>query len=485
MSLMKYAVYLGVILGIAFFFEQIMVFMYDLTLQCAAGELASYVILAVIWVFIYIIMRAYFDKKVHPQSSKFALWASVAHIGVSLAVFFSNTDPLLLLIFLILPAIWWMMRYKPSRTPKVRFSANPIHLEFIDARGGVCVLRSGLPRLTLLKFFTLYPPLAMRELLMFFNHRQMECSLELQRTAQGLNYCLALITQGHNYDQAFEECYRQANDLRQFLKKQRVRFRDIGDYLNAQLAFYKPYFCETAFSLDHRGHPRQFPTVTALDGEVVIEEDFSERCFAIHALRPEFTPNDLYAFLEKQEEEFFLQFHMRPLTDMEVELLEIECHEGYRDSLQRLSEEVQNDGLFAVGNLFERTGEASMKNFEPLLDREELKRFKKIKKQMRDIEDGKRLGFWEFEFRVLGSSILAQSIRVKVGGELELLPPHALRMLSSRLSSGFSQVVNSKKVERALPYQRQAARGITANQTALEEESADQAASEPAPSTAQ
>ena len=457
MSLMKYAVYAGVIIGIAFFFEQIMVFMYDLTLQCAAGQLTSYVLLVVIWIVLYIVARAFFDKKVHPQSSKFALWASILHVGASLAVFLYSFEPLLLLIFPVIIVVGYWSRQKASKHPqasRIHFRFQVTHPEFIDGRGGACAVRAGPQGFTLIKFLNVALPLPTKELLIYLYRQQVEWTFEAHHNAHGLAYCIGVLANDRNYDAAFERCVHQANQLRQFLKRRKVRITDVSDVLGVQKTFYRPYFIEGPFALDARGDPRDFPRIKNQADEIAIEEDFSEKTFAIHALSPTFKPTPLYESLNALGEECYLQLHARPLSEEEMSERDARLTEAYRESIHHLSDGLEgNAEIQAASYLFTQTGQ-SKESIEPLLDKEELARLKDIKRERRSLEAGRKDGMWEFELYLFGNPTLVQTLEVKVGGKIQPLTPHALSPLAMRALLGIGQVVDSKRIFHLFPRRR-------------------------------
>ena len=161
-------------------------------------------------------------KKIYKQSSQFVLWASMLHIGGTLGVFFYSYNPFLLFIFPVILVIVYITRQKNPASSKLRFKFQTIHPEFIDDRGGICVIRSGAGGFRLLKFFRLDPVLPMKELILYLFHEQVECSFEIHRTPKGLVYYLGIITEGRKYDALHERFMVQINRIRQFFKKQQI-----------------------------------------------------------------------------------------------------------------------------------------------------------------------------------------------------------------------------------------------------------------------
>ena len=72
-----------------------------------------------------------------------------------------------------------------------------------------------------------------------------------------------------------------SNRVRQFFKREGVRFEDINDILTAQHIFYLPYFTDTPFKVDQHGVPLDFPTVTNENGEIIVQKEFDELNFSI------------------------------------------------------------------------------------------------------------------------------------------------------------------------------------------------------------
>lgn len=477
MGMFKYILYLGLILGIAYFFETIMVTIYDLTVQGVTGDISAYVGLLLIYVILYVAARLVFNKKIYKQSSQFVLWASMLHIGGTLAAFFYNSEPLLLITFPMIFVIAYWTRYRsPTSVKKIRFKSLTIHPEFIDDRGGVCVLRVGPQGFRLLKFFQLDFPFPRKEILLYIFHNKLNCSFEMHRTSRGVAYYLGLITEGRNYNAAHEQCVKQGNHLRQFLRREGVRFNEIQDIINLQRIFYATYFLEAIPSLNPRGRPAKFPTVSSEGENFVIEEDFSERTFQAHIIEPKFTENvtdviqgpeisvpwglklyrmgiQLHKFLRTTYKgEFYIQYLLHPLSEEAIEERGDALNQDYIDSFGRLAGNWQeNDQLQAACYAFKEIGIGDKDKILPLLDKEEVKRFERVNQNIDIFKKGKEVGLWEFRFCVVGAPGLATSVVSRTGGSRKRLPPSAITHITTRSPLGTGNIVDSRGIEFLLP----------------------------------
>ncbi len=452
MGMIKYAVYLGVIIVIALVFEQFITGVYNLTLQGVAGNLSSYIFLVVIYFILFILGRAFFDKKLNSKSSQFILWGSMVHIGAMLAVYLYSINPALLFIFPAVIVIGLWSRNKTPGASKFHFKFRATHPEFIDERGGVCVLRSGSLGFALMKFFRIYLPIPLKELLLYLYNEKIECCFEVQGNGSGITYYLAVLGQGRNYDQTFKEFMDRNNRLRQFLRKEAVHFEDISDVISAQHTFYLPFFPNTPFKVDTHGTPQEFPAISNANGEIILQQEFDEQVFSVFSMKPHFAPGTLYQFLGNLNENYFLQIHLHPLSDIDVTLRAEELNQRYRDSIKRLSAGLEDNAEFqAASYLFNQVGQSSKDSIEPLLDKEELDHLDYIKKEIENVKFGRKIGLWDVEFSFLGSIVLAQTLNVKFGGTNQRISPHAISALTARTSLGQSQILDSKILHRLLP----------------------------------
>ena len=452
MSLMKYGIYIGIILIVAFFFEQIMTGLYDLTLQGVAGEINAYIILVVAWIAIYVLARAVLDKKVHPKSSRFAFWGGMLHIGVTLAVFFAYSNPLLLLIFPVFLSILFLTRQKRQTAPRFAGKFRPMHPLFIDDRGGVCVSRIGKEGFLLLKFLQVQPPLPIREVLLYLYHEGVEFTFELQHQGSTSYYYLGIITQGRRFDAAHQLCLARANAVRQFFKKMGVVCTDVSDYLNVLQIFYGPYFLYSPAALTPKGLPRQFLTLSTQGSQVLIENELEELPVVLHKLAPTFTKtNGMYAFLESVSDSYYLQFHLRPLDAARLASLEEQHTTDYRATLKRLTTGLEENSEFQAASYLFNQIEPSQENLEPLMDRTELDRLKSLKQQLTHLQEARSVGMWDTGFYLCGSLAVTQTLAVKIGGEVQPLAPYALPSLVSRWAIEANHPVDSKAVSMLFP----------------------------------
>jgi len=451
MGLAKYAIYIGIILVVAFFFEQIMTGVYDLTLQGVAGDITAYILLVVVWIIIYIVARLFFDKKVHPKSSRYALWGGMLHISIMLGIFFANSNPILLLIFpIILGAAFWM-RKKRQTTPKFAFKFHPIHPLFVDDRGGVSVFRIGKDGFLLMKFLLIRPPLPVKEILLYFYHEGIEFTFEAQHQHE-LLYYMGLLVRGRHFGALHQGLLERVNRVRQFFKKLGIPFTEINDYMNVLKIIYAPYFLYTPPSLTIKGLPRQFPNLSAQGTEVLIENELEEFAFAIHKLTPASSKaNELYSFLETIEEPYYFQFHMNPLGKLQLDSKEEQANEQYRTTLKRMTAELENNSEFQAASYLFTQMEAPKENLEPLMDREELDRLKQVKKRLRKLQEGRTIGLWEAGFYLLGSPALAQALAVKMGVNLQTISPYTLPSLACRMGIEAGFMIDSKELSTLFP----------------------------------
>jgi hypothetical protein len=452
MNFIKYGIYIFIILIVALLFEQIVTFLYDVTLRGVAGDLSAYIILVGIWVVIFIVARAFLDKRVNPRASRFVLWGSALHVGGSLAIYFYTTNPVLLLAFPILIAVIFLTRQKKSSTQKMGFRFHPIHPLLIDKRGGLCVVRNGSDGFHVLKFIHITPPLPVKDLLLYLFHQQIEGTLEIYRLREKINFCFGLMTHDRNYEVARKHCLDQYNQLRQFLKKLNITFRAYNDYLNTLKAFYAPYFLYKPSILTERGQPLTFPKLSSFERELCIDDGFSELTFSVHAIHPEFKPNRLYEFIETLKDAFFLQFHLSPLTESAVLAREERFNRDYKDSLRRLTQGLEGNSEFqAAAHLFNQTGEAEKENLMPLLDQRELEKLHDIKMNIKQVKNGRYIGLWGFNAYLIATSVLAQTLAIKLGGSKTVVSPQALCLLACRIAVGNPQVIDSKDLATVLP----------------------------------
>ena len=454
MSYIKYAIYAGAVFIVALLFEQIMTGLYNVTLTGAAGDIGSLIILAFFWMALYIVGRAYLDKKVHKNASQFTLFAGLLHVGGTLGIFFYQTDPIYLLTFPVLFVIAvWVRRNSPKDGGNWKIRFRSVHPEFIDDRGGVCVVRSGGNGFNLVKFIEVTPPLPVRELLMFFFHQQIECTFESLHMAGQSVYFLGVVARGRRYDENLQRILTQASKIRQFLKTQQVGLRDVGDCLNAQRTFYAPYFLTKPAPVDEKGHPSRFPEISHMENRVVVTESFSERTFTVHAIKPSFQANGFYPFLNTLKEDWYLRLYMHPLDDVEITLREEHVSEEYRNAIRRLSDGLEDNAEFqAASYLFSQVGAPQKENIEPLLDRDELSHLGDVKRELKSIKSGRQHGLWNIELHLCGSEVLAQTLRIKVDGTSQLLAPNAIGPILSRQFLSEGRTINSKSLFHLLPH---------------------------------
>jgi len=454
MSYIKYALYAGAVLIIALFFQEIVTGIYNVTLAGAAGDIGSFVILGLFWMAFYMLGRAYLDKKVHPKASQFTLFSGLLHIGGTLGFLFYQTDPIYLLIF---PALFivavWVRRNASKDAGKWKIRFHFVHPEFIDDRGGVCVLRSGGSGFNLVKFIEVTPPLPVRELLMFFFHQQIDSTFEILHMAGQSVYFIGVVARGRRYEENLQRVLTQASKIRQFLKTQRVGFRDISDCLNVQRTFYTPYFLTKPAPVNEKGYPTRFPGISNLENQVVVTEDYSERSFTVHAIKPSFQANGFYNFLDGLSEDCYLRLYMHPLDQVEIATREEQTNEEYRDAIRRLSDGLEENAEFqAASYLFSQIGAPQKENIEPLLDRDELSHLGAVKRDLKNIKDGRKHGLWNIELNFCGSEVLAQTFKIKVDGTSQLLAPHAIGPILSRQFLSEGQTMNSKLLFHLLPH---------------------------------
>ncbi|MFX1296435.1 MAG: hypothetical protein ACFFD2_16470 [Promethearchaeota archaeon] len=454
MNLIKYGIYIGAIVIVALLFEKIMTFFYDLTLNGLVGDLTSYLYLTLIWLAIFIIARGFLDKKMHPKSSQFALLGGGLHIGLCLAIYFYNTQPLYLLIFPVIIVIGYWMHQNRSTLSKGRYKLRPTHPEFVDERGGTCVFRAGSQGFTILKFFEITPPIPIKEFLLYLFHELVECTFEIRNSEGNLSYYLTVIAHGRNYDITHRHCMEQSNRLRQFFRQERMHSVDVNDVLNALCIYYAPYFLHNPTTLDEKGIPTIFPKLSSLENELIIEQGYDERTFTIHVLHPTFEANNLYSFLENLDENYYLQLHFRPLSSKEITEREDRFNQEYRDSLKRLTNGLEGDTEFqAASYLFSSVGRVSKENLEPLLDQSELTHLKEVKQKMQHIKVGRKIGLWAVDFYLMGNPVIAQTLAVKLNGIQQILIPHAFAPLACRKSLGYTHFIDSKELSTLLPQQ--------------------------------
>ena len=452
MGLTKYAIYIGIILIVAFFFEQLMTGLYDLTLQGVAGDLNAYFILVVAWVLIYFVARLVCDKKVHPKSSRFALWGGMIHIGTSLAIYFVNSNPVLLIIYpIILGFVYWTRQKRPM-APRFAVKFHPIHPLFIDGRGGVCVSRVGKDGFLLQKFLVVKPPIPVREVLLYFYHEGIEFTFEMQHKVGESVYYLGLLLRGRRFDAVYQACLEQVNKARQFFKRIGLSFVEVSDYLNVLRAFYLPYFLYDPSPLTIKGVPRRFSTLSIQGNEVLVENELEEFPFVIHKLVPAFKKStEMYSFLETLEESYYFQFHFKPLTNPQIDSMEERDNEEYRATLKRLTAGLEDNSEFQAASYLFNQIETPKENLEPLMDRTELTHLKTLKKHLKKLQEGRTIGLWETGFTILSSPALAQALAVKIGGTVQPLSLYALPAFACRLGIEANCVTDSKEVSTMFP----------------------------------
>ncbi len=452
MDLVKYGIYLIVILVVAFLFEQIVTFLYDISVRGIGGDLVAYIYLAIVWTTILLVARGFLDKNIHPKSSQFATWEGLGHIGIVLVLYFYSFEPLLLFIFPITIGLGYWLHQNHSMTIQHRFRLQLIHPEFIDTRGGFSVLNAGGKGYILFKFFLLRPPLPFRELLLYLYQEQLPFVFEMHHTKGPIHYCLGFFMSGRKYGTIHQELLTKVNRLSQFLKKQRVKFFDANDYLNILTIFYAPYFFYTPSPLDTRGHPLAFPQLAIIEKDLIIRRDLEAATVSLHLIHPPFSINRIHSVLQSLGEPFFLQIYCRLLSPTEIKLREGEFDMKYRQSIQRLTAGLEDNAEFqAASYLFSTVGQVSKENIEPLLDREELARLKGLKTELQQIKLGHQIGLWEVEIRFMGTDTTAQMLALKCGGTQRTLSPHAFALFVSRSKLGSPRILNSKQLFSLLP----------------------------------
>ncbi|MDD1778604.1 MAG: hypothetical protein LUQ65_10595 [Candidatus Helarchaeota archaeon] len=453
MALMKYVIYIGIILIIAFFFEQIMTVLYDSTLQGIAGNVNAYLLLVVIWVIIYFVARIVFDKKVHPKSSHYALLAGILHVSIMLALFFANSNPLLLLIFpVIIGVIFWTRKKHPT-APKFAFKFQPTHPLYIDDRSGMAVFRIGKDGFLLLKFFMVKPPLPVKELLLYLYRQGIEFTFEIHHQGD-TRYYIGLLARGRHLDTLHNGCLEQVNMVRQFCKKLGVTATEVGDCLNVLQILYAPYFLYTPPRLSDKGVPLQFPHLSAQGTEVLIEHELEEFAFTVHKLTPAYTKNnEFYPFLETVEDSYYLQFHMVPLTAEQIDAKEEQANQQYRSTLKRMTGDLENNSEFQAAAYLFNQMEPSKENIEPLMKREELKRLKQVKESLKKLEDGRTIGLWTAGCYLLSSSAVAQALAIKLDAQIQPLSPYSLPRIGCRQGIDAMSMIGSKELSNLFPNQ--------------------------------
>jgi hypothetical protein len=449
---MKYAVLIGALLVFAILFNQIVMGLYTLSFDAIKGDLISYLLLIAIWFGILLVARVFLNKKMHPKSSLFVFFGGTLHIGSCLAIYFYKVSPLLLILFPIAIGVaYWTRQRRPTGHP-LQGKLDSIHPAFIDERGGLCVLRNGALGFTALKFFTLDPPLPGREFLLYLYHEQIECTFEIHRDSRGLAYTLVLITRGRDYESVQQQSVEQASHFRQFLRQLGIAHLEISDTLNILHAFYTPYFLYTPSQLDSKGIPVQFPHVSISGNEITVEQDLREQYFTVHALDPQFRPNQLHPFLTTDTTPFHLQVHLRPLSSTDIAARDNRFNQEYRQSLKRLTGTLEQDSEFqAASYLFNKVGEVAKEDLEPLLDQQELEHFRSIKRELHSLKDGLKVGLWEVACCCLSDVVLAQTLALHVHGKADPLPPQAFTSLVVRQPIGPAPVIASKNLVHLLP----------------------------------
>jgi hypothetical protein len=453
LNYIKYGLYLMVIVIIAILFEKIMIFLYNVTLRSIAGDIAAYILILAVWIFLYILARGYLDKKVARRSSQYTLLGGALHLGICLAIYFYNTEPLLLLIFPVLFFVAYKMRNGQTGGIGGTFKLAPTHPELIDDRGGICILRVGASGVRALKFFTIVSQIPARELLLYIFHKQLECTFEIHSTNGTTQYYLTLIHEGRNYDTVHQQSLQDAEEFRQFLKKENITFIDVEDVLNALRIYYAPYFLYTPSPLDSNGHPLEFPQLAKKDYEILIEHEYDELTLTIHALHPEFTSNELYSLLKTTADDYYLQFHLRPLNALEIANLQQRLNHEYCDSLKRLTDNLEGNTEFqAAQYLFTSVNQVSKENLEPLLDQDELQHLRTVKKKLQYLKACKDIGLWELELSLIGNTVLAETIAIKLSGRQKHLPPQTFSPIARRQLVGHSHIINSTELFPLLPH---------------------------------
>jgi len=428
-----------------------MTVLYNFTLQGVAGDVNAYILLVVIWVIIYLAARVVFDKKVHPKSSRYALLAGMLHISIMLALFFANSNPLLLLIFpVIILVIFWTSKKRPT-APKFAFKFQPTHPLYVDDRDGMAVFRVGKEGFLLIKFFLVQPPLPVRELLLFLYGQGIEFTFEIHHQKDTLYY-IGLVARGRHLDALHHSSLEQANKVRQFSKKLGITITEIGDYLNVLQVLYAPYFLYTPPRLSVKGAPVQFPHLSAQGTEVLIEHELEEFTFTVHRLTPTYAKNsELYSFLETIEDSYYLQFHIIPMTQAQIDAKEEQADEQYRTTLKRMTGELENNSEFQAAAYLFNQMDAPKENLEPLMKRAELDRLREVKRTLKKLQEGRTIGLWTVGCYFLSSPALAQALAVKMNAQLQPLSPYVLLPITIRQSMDAVAMIGSKELSTLFP----------------------------------
>lgn len=452
MSLIKYGLYVLVIVVIAVVFEQVMTFMYDLTVQGIGGELLSYVTMGVLWMTLYVLAKAFLNKRIHPSTSQFLLWASMFHIGGSLAVFFYTTNPSLLLAFPIVIGVVVFLRRRTPYRPNLRWKSRPIHPLFVDDTEGICCSRTESGTFQLVKFFTLQPPFPLKELLLFLFHEQITCVFEVHHHLGHLEYSLGLLERARDFRTAQHALLTKKHLLRQFFKSTSVIFQDVKETINVLKCYYAPYFLYRPAPLDSHGCPMSFPSISSLDQEVILEHGFDEMSFTLSRIRPTGTPTTLYPFLEAIEESVHFQLYLHPLNAQQINQREALLNTQYKETLRRLTSGLESNSDFqAASYLFNQPGDSHRETIEPLLDQADLKVLNDLKEQLRQVKAGRLIGLWNIEAYVFASAAVAQTVTIKLNSTKQSLPPSSLTRLTGRTPSGDSHIIDGKELITIFP----------------------------------
>ena len=346
----------------------------------------------------------------------------------------------------------------------------------------MCVLRFGINTFHLIKFFTLTPPLPLLEVLMFLFRQQTEFTFEIQHVHKQTKYHIGLIVHDHGrYDDLYQELMDQANNFRMHLRRQQAQFSDVGDYLNAQLTFYAPYFCGLLAPLKKFGKlrklwkPARFPELTREEDEIEIREklterlpqlihemqdigfreELTERTFTLHLLAPDFEKNKLYDFLDTLNEDYYLQFHLRPICEGEFADIEHTAFQHYRNAAEALQNQVGPSGSTAhtAFTLLTQVKDSSPETVRYFLAPDALRRLSDAKQAMHNLDLGRRIGTWEVEITFLGNAVLASTLAVKIGGNCPQLPAECLTRLAERRLSRIARRDNNWR-EWGVPHQQ-------------------------------
>lgn len=435
MSLIKYGVYIGILIVFAFTFESIIMVMYDLTLQALSGRFGGYLLLVAIFLGLYIITRAFLNRKVHPKASQFCLWFGAAYIGGTLAAYFFATEPIYLTIFPIIFLVgYWTQRQKSQSVRRhIKFKTH--HPELIDNHAGICVIRMGAAGFRFLKFFTIHEPFAVPNLLIFLNQNQIEFTFEVRVPKQS-QPILGIQTQGRDYQRAYKYCLHQANQLRQFLKSQEVVFQDINDYVGVQQLYYASYFSLEPSSLNPQGIPKIFPQVEITGEGAHLQAGFSEKLITLQSIQLKKPPTpSFYAYLTTLSEACYLQIHARPLNHLEIDAINDQTVEQYRNHIHNLSKHLEENHDFNTASLLlSKIDDFRPKHegLRPLLDQDAVTRLQQTKLELRRIEIGRKLGLWQIEILFVGEEILGQVLAITLGGMNTIIQPAMLGLVSTR-----------------------------------------------------